>query len=173
MITRDLMMRSRTSVLPPRRGRRVHPRANTLTADGSFPHNTSGGQLSVGQAGAPAASSAWSRPLRQLNRPRRSSPRCSCCASGGRSITHSSGRRWRPRTSRSTYPGNVPYAAKMGAPRSCARAAGAPADHFPADDRRAGQTHLPTGTDPAPVRPEPRYARRPLPQHARRLRRQP
>ena len=27
-------------------------RANSLTADGSFPHNTSGGQLSVGQAGA-------------------------------------------------------------------------------------------------------------------------
>ena len=27
-------------------------RANTFTVDGSFPHNTSGGQLSVGQAGA-------------------------------------------------------------------------------------------------------------------------
>ena len=27
-------------------------RSHTLTADGSFPHNTSGGQLSVGQAGA-------------------------------------------------------------------------------------------------------------------------
>jgi acetyl-CoA acetyltransferase len=27
-------------------------RSNTLTNDGSFPHNTSGGQLSVGQAGA-------------------------------------------------------------------------------------------------------------------------
>ena len=26
--------------------------SHTLTADGSFPHNTSGGQLSVGQAGA-------------------------------------------------------------------------------------------------------------------------
>jgi len=27
-------------------------RSHTLTTDGSFPHNTSGGQLSVGQAGA-------------------------------------------------------------------------------------------------------------------------
>jgi acetyl-CoA acetyltransferase len=27
-------------------------RSHTLTADGTFPHNTSGGQLSVGQAGA-------------------------------------------------------------------------------------------------------------------------
>ena len=26
--------------------------SNTLTFDGTFPHNTSGGQLSVGQAGA-------------------------------------------------------------------------------------------------------------------------
>ena len=41
-------------------------RANTLTSDGSFPHNTSGGQLSVGQAGAAGGYLGLVEALRQL-----------------------------------------------------------------------------------------------------------
>ena len=41
-------------------------RAHTLTADGSFPHNTSGGQLSVGQAGAAGGFLGLVEALRQL-----------------------------------------------------------------------------------------------------------
>jgi acetyl-CoA acetyltransferase len=41
-------------------------RAHTLTADGTFPHNTSGGQLSVGQAGAAGGSLGLVEAIRQL-----------------------------------------------------------------------------------------------------------
>jgi acetyl-CoA acetyltransferase len=41
-------------------------RAHTLTADGSFPHNTSGGQLSVGQAGAAGGFLGLVEAVRQL-----------------------------------------------------------------------------------------------------------
>ncbi|MDX1404074.1 MAG: thiolase family protein [Woeseiaceae bacterium] len=40
--------------------------ANTFTVDGSFPHNTSGGQLSVGQAGAAGGFLGLVEALRQL-----------------------------------------------------------------------------------------------------------
>src|SRR5262249_24732974 len=40
-------------------------RSHTLTNDGTFPHNTSGGQLSVGQAGAAGGFLRLVRPLRQ------------------------------------------------------------------------------------------------------------
>ena len=41
-------------------------RAHTLTNDGSFPHNTSGGQLSVGQAGAAGGYLGMVEAIRQL-----------------------------------------------------------------------------------------------------------
>jgi len=41
-------------------------RANTFTCDGSFPHNTSGGQLSVGQAGAAGGFLGMVEAIRQL-----------------------------------------------------------------------------------------------------------
>jgi acetyl-CoA acetyltransferase len=41
-------------------------RAHTLTADGSFPHNTSGGQLSIGQAGAAGSFLGLVEAVRQL-----------------------------------------------------------------------------------------------------------
>ena len=41
-------------------------RAHSFTADGSFPHNTSGGQLSVGQAGAAGAYLGLVEGLRQV-----------------------------------------------------------------------------------------------------------
>jgi len=41
-------------------------RANTFTFDGSFPHNTSGGQLSVGQAGAAGGFLGMVEAIRQL-----------------------------------------------------------------------------------------------------------
>jgi len=41
-------------------------RANTLTHDGSFPNNTSGGQLSVGQAGAAGGFLGMTEAIRQL-----------------------------------------------------------------------------------------------------------
>lgn len=41
-------------------------RAHTMTADGTFPHNTSGGQLSVGQAGAAGGYLGLVEALRQL-----------------------------------------------------------------------------------------------------------
>jgi acetyl-CoA acetyltransferase len=41
-------------------------RSHTLTCDGSFPHNTSGGQLSVGQAGAAGGYLGLVEALRQL-----------------------------------------------------------------------------------------------------------
>jgi acetyl-CoA acetyltransferase len=41
-------------------------RAHSLTADGTFPHNTSGGQLSVGQAGAAGGYLGLVEGLRQL-----------------------------------------------------------------------------------------------------------
>jgi acetyl-CoA acetyltransferase len=41
-------------------------RANTFTHDGSFPHNTSGGQLSVGQAGAAGGFLGLVEAIRQL-----------------------------------------------------------------------------------------------------------
>ena len=41
-------------------------RANTLTADGTFPFNTSGGQLSVGQAGAAGGMLGMVEAIRQL-----------------------------------------------------------------------------------------------------------
>ena len=41
-------------------------RANTLTAAGSFPHNTCGGQLSVGQAGAAGGYLGLVEAVRQL-----------------------------------------------------------------------------------------------------------
>lgn len=41
-------------------------RANTFTIDGSFPHNTSGGQLSVGQAGAAGGHLGITEAMRQL-----------------------------------------------------------------------------------------------------------
>lgn len=41
-------------------------RAHSLTADGSFPHNTSGGQLSVGQAGAAGGYLGLVEAIRQL-----------------------------------------------------------------------------------------------------------
>jgi acetyl-CoA acetyltransferase len=41
-------------------------RSHTLTADGSFPHNTSGGQLSVGQAGAAGGFLGLVEAIRQL-----------------------------------------------------------------------------------------------------------
>jgi acetyl-CoA acetyltransferase len=41
-------------------------RAHTLTVDGEFPHNTSGGQLSVGQAGAAGGYLGLVEALRQL-----------------------------------------------------------------------------------------------------------
>lgn len=40
--------------------------ANTLTFDGTFPHNTSGGQLSVGQAGAAGGFLGFVEAIRQL-----------------------------------------------------------------------------------------------------------
>jgi acetyl-CoA acetyltransferase len=42
-------------------------RAHTLTTDGSFPHNTSGGQLSVGQAGAAGGYLGLVEAMRQLS----------------------------------------------------------------------------------------------------------
>jgi len=42
-------------------------RSHTLTADGTFPHNTSGGQLSVGQAGAAGGFLGLVEAVRQLN----------------------------------------------------------------------------------------------------------
>jgi acetyl-CoA acetyltransferase len=42
-------------------------RANTFTNDGSFPHNTSGGQLSVGQAGAAGGFLGLVEAIRQIN----------------------------------------------------------------------------------------------------------
>lgn len=42
--------------------------ANSFTHDGSFPHNTSGGQLSVGQAGAAGGSLGLVEAIRQLTR---------------------------------------------------------------------------------------------------------
>src|ERR1700749_4775344 len=41
-------------------------REHTLTTDGSFPHNTSGGQLSVGQAGAAGGYLGLVEAMRQL-----------------------------------------------------------------------------------------------------------
>lgn len=41
-------------------------RAHTLTIDGTFPHNTSGGQLSVGQAGAAGGYLGLVEAIRQL-----------------------------------------------------------------------------------------------------------
>jgi acetyl-CoA acetyltransferase len=41
-------------------------RAHTFTTDGSFPHNTSGGQLSVGQAGAAGGYLGLVEAMRQL-----------------------------------------------------------------------------------------------------------
>jgi acetyl-CoA acetyltransferase len=41
-------------------------RAHTLTNDGSFPHNTSGGQLSAGQAGAAGGYLGLTDAIRQL-----------------------------------------------------------------------------------------------------------
>ncbi|WP_105440884.1 thiolase family protein [Neorhizobium sp. T25_13] len=41
-------------------------RQNTFTIDGSFPHNTSGGQLSVGQAGAAGGHLGLTEAMRQL-----------------------------------------------------------------------------------------------------------
>ncbi len=41
-------------------------RSNTFTVDGSFPHNTSGGQLSVGQAGAAGGFLGMTEAIRQL-----------------------------------------------------------------------------------------------------------
>jgi len=41
-------------------------RSHTLTADGTFPHNTSGGQLSVGQAGAAGGFLGLVEAVRQL-----------------------------------------------------------------------------------------------------------
>jgi len=41
-------------------------RSHTFTTDGSFPHNTSGGQLSVGQAGAAGGSLGLTEAIRQL-----------------------------------------------------------------------------------------------------------
>jgi len=41
-------------------------RAQTLTHDGSFPNNTSGGQLSSGQAGAAAGFLGMTEAIRQL-----------------------------------------------------------------------------------------------------------
>jgi acetyl-CoA acetyltransferase len=43
-------------------------RANTLTVDGTFPFNTSGGQLSVGQAGAAGGMLGMVEAIRQLTR---------------------------------------------------------------------------------------------------------
>ncbi len=43
-------------------------RANTLTVDGTFPSNTSGGQLSVGQAGAAGGMLGMVEAIRQLTR---------------------------------------------------------------------------------------------------------
>ena len=42
-------------------------RAHTLTNDGSFPHNTCGGQLSVGQAGAAGGYLGLVEAIRQLS----------------------------------------------------------------------------------------------------------
>jgi acetyl-CoA acetyltransferase len=42
-------------------------RSHTLTNDGSFPHNTSGGQLSVGQAGAAGGYLGLVEAIRQLS----------------------------------------------------------------------------------------------------------
>jgi len=41
-------------------------RANSMTHDGSFPNNTSGGQLSVGQAGAAGGFLGMTEAIRQL-----------------------------------------------------------------------------------------------------------
>ena len=41
-------------------------RAHSFTNDGSFPHNTSGGQLSVGQAGAAGGYLGLVEAMRQL-----------------------------------------------------------------------------------------------------------
>jgi acetyl-CoA acetyltransferase len=41
-------------------------RSHTFTADGSFPHNTSGGQLSTGQAGAAGGHLGITEAMRQL-----------------------------------------------------------------------------------------------------------
>ena len=45
-------------------------RSHTLTNDGTFPHNTSGGQLSVGQAGAAGGFLGLVEAVRQLTRSR-------------------------------------------------------------------------------------------------------
>ena len=50
-------------------------RSHTLTNDGTFPHNTSGGQLSVGQAGAAGGYLGLVEAMRQLTRSR-SARRC-------------------------------------------------------------------------------------------------
>jgi acetyl-CoA acetyltransferase len=42
-------------------------RGHSLTNDGSFPHNTSGGQLSVGQAGCAGGFLGMVEAVRQLN----------------------------------------------------------------------------------------------------------
>lgn len=47
-------------------GAREFIRANTFTCEGTFPHNTSGGQLSVGQAGAAGGFLGLVEALRQL-----------------------------------------------------------------------------------------------------------
>ena len=52
------------SVLPPEGPAFV--RSNTLTCDGSFPNNTSGGQLSAGQAGAAGGFLGMTEAIRQL-----------------------------------------------------------------------------------------------------------
>ncbi len=49
-------------------------RANSLTNDGSFPHNTSGGQLSVGQAGAAGGYLGLVEAVRQLTGSARGNP---------------------------------------------------------------------------------------------------
>jgi len=41
-------------------------RSHTFTTDGSFPHNTSGGQLSVGQAGAAGGWLGMTDAIRQI-----------------------------------------------------------------------------------------------------------
>src|SRR5262249_31326569 len=52
-------------------------RSHTLTNDGTFPHNTSGGQLSVGQAGAAGGVLGLGGGMRPLTPPPLRSP----CAS--------------------------------------------------------------------------------------------